>query len=121
MTSGTTRRKVGGADRLITIGPRRTSDVPARRPPRSEISLAPAAITSSGEVIVGLGYCSMAKNLRELVKVVSATKLRPGQSWFVGVVLDRKRRFDALRKLDDAAAEAAARSGVGDSKRRRGA
>jgi len=55
----------------------------------------------------------MAKNARELLKVMSATKLRPGQSWFVGVVLDRKGRADALRMLDDAAAEAAALSGVG--------
>jgi len=77
------------------------------------------AITSSGGVVVGLGYCSSAKSTRELVKLISATKLKPGQSWFAGVVLDDRRRADALRKLDDAAAEAAALSAVGDSKQKR--
>lgn len=76
------------------------------------------AISSSGDVVVGLGYCSMAKNVRGLLKLVSTTKLKPGQSWFVGVVLDPKRRDDALRRLDDAAAEAAAQSGVGDSRKK---
>jgi len=77
------------------------------------------AISSQGDVIVGLGYCSIAKNVRELLKVVSTTNLRPGQSWFVGVVLDRGRRGDALGRLDDAAAEAAALSGVGGSTTKR--
>ncbi|MBI3200099.1 MAG: hypothetical protein HYZ29_01070 [Myxococcales bacterium] len=72
------------------------------------------AITSSGEVVIGLGYCSSAKNLRELLKVISTTILKPGQKFFVGVSLDNRRRDDALRQLDDAAAEAAALSGVGD-------
>lgn len=99
--------------KLIEPNARRTSDVPARRRPRPPISIAPVAITSSGDVVVGLGYCSMAKNVRELLKVVSTTDLKPGQRWFVGVVLDQGRRADALRRLDDAAAEAAALSGVG--------
>jgi len=77
------------------------------------------AITSSGEVIVGLGYCSSAKTIQELLKVVSTTSLKPGQMFFVGVVLDDRRLADALRKLDDAAAEAAALSAVGDSKQKR--
>lgn len=66
-----------------------------------------------GEIVVGLGYCSMAKNVRELLKVVSTTKLKPGQMFFVGVVLDHRRRAEALRRLDDASAEIAAQSGVG--------
>ena len=77
------------------------------------------AITSSGEFVVGLGYCSIAKNVRELLKVISTTKLKPGQRWFAGVVLDRRRRADALRRIDDAAAEAAALSGVGGSTTKR--
>lgn len=72
-----------------------------------------------GEVVVGLGYCSTARTIRELLKVISTTSLKPGQRWFVGVVLDRKGRADALRRLDDAAAEAAALSGVGASSSKR--
>ena len=78
------------------------------------------AITSSGEFVVGLGYCSMAVNIGELLQVISTTNLKPGQSWFLGVVLDRRRRADALRRLDDAAAEVAALSGVSDSNRQKG-
>lgn len=77
------------------------------------------AISSQGEVIVGLGYCSMATNVQELLKVISTTKLRPGEGWFVGVVMDRGRRDDAVRRLDDAAAEGAALSGVGASSSKR--
>lgn len=76
------------------------------------------AVTSLGGIVVGLGYCSSARNLRELVKVVSTTSLKPGQKFFVGVVLDNQRRTDALRRLDDAAAEAAALSGVGASRKK---
>lgn len=70
-------------------------------------------------MIVGLGYCSSVKTIAELLKVISTTKLKPGQNFFVGVVLDKRRRADALRTLDDAAAEAAALSGVGASGSRR--
>lgn len=72
-------------------------------------------------MIIGLGYCSSAKTIQELLKVVSTTGLKPGQMLFVGVVPDHRRRADALKQLDDAAAEAAAQSGVGaaaDSKRK---
>lgn len=71
------------------------------------------AISSQGDVIIDLGYCSSAKTIQELLKVVSTTSLKPGQAFFVGVVLDQGRRDDALRRLDDGAAEAAALSGVG--------
>lgn len=77
------------------------------------------AITTSGSIVVGLGYCSSAKNIRELIKVISTTSLKPGQRWFVGVVLDHRRRADALRRLDDCVAEAAALSGVGASSSKR--
>ena len=77
------------------------------------------SITSSGEVVVGLGYSMDVRTVAELLKVVSTTKLKRGQSWFVGVVLDRGRRADAVRRLDDAAAEAAALSGVGGSTTKR--
>lgn len=66
-----------------------------------------------GEIVVGLGYCSSAANIRELAKLISTTSLKRGQKLFVGVVLDRRRRADALRRLDDAAAEVASLSGVG--------
>ncbi len=86
---------------------------------RSRISFAPICISNQGDVIVGLGYSSSAKNLRELLNVVSTTKLKPGQNFFVGVVLDKRRRDDALRRLDDAAAEAAALAGVGAPRKRK--
>lgn len=77
------------------------------------------ALSSQGELIVGLGYCSSAVNIRELVKFISkSTSLKPGQRFYVGVVLDRRRRADSLRRLDDAAAEAAAVSGVGAARKR---
>lgn len=57
------------------------------------------------------------RTVADLVKVISTIKLKRGQVFFVGVVLDHRRRADALRRLDDCAAEAAALSGVGGSKR----
>jgi hypothetical protein len=78
------------------------------------------AVTTSGSIIVGLGYCSSAKNTRELLKVISTTKLKRGRKFFVGVSLDKRRRADALRSLDDAAAEAAALFGVGAARKRQG-
>ncbi len=89
-------------------------------PRRLRISFAPIAISSQDDVIVGLGYCSSAQTIAELVKVISTTSLKPGQKFFVGVVLDKRRRADALRRLDDAAAEAAALSGVGAARKRKG-
>lgn len=77
------------------------------------------AISSQGDVIIGLGYCSSAKTIQELLKVISTTKLKPGQKWFVGVVLDDRSRASALRTLDDGAAEAAALSAVGGSTTKR--
>lgn len=77
------------------------------------------AISSQGDVIIGLGYCSSATTIQELLKVISTTSLKPGQRWFVGVVLDHHNRADALRRLDDAAAEAAAVSAVGGSTTKR--
>lgn len=60
------------------------------------------------------------RTVAEVIKVISTTSLKPGQKFFVGVVLDQGRRDDALRRLDDAAAEAAALSGVGASRKRKG-
>lgn len=60
------------------------------------------------------------RTVDDLIKVISTTNSKPGQSWFVGVVLDRRRRADALRRIDDAAAEAAALSGVGASRKKGG-
>lgn len=85
----------------------------------SRIDQSPMSITSSGEVVVGLGYSMDVRTVADLIKVISTTSLKPGQMFFVGVVLDDRRRADALRKLDDAAAEAAALSAVGDSKQKR--
>ena len=70
-----------------------------------------------GEVLVGLGYAMDVRTVAGLLKVVSTLKLMRGQRFYLGVVLDRRRRADALRRIDDAAAEAAALSGVGASKR----
>lgn len=66
-----------------------------------------------GEVVVGLGYSMDVRTVAEMVKVVLTLKLMRGQRLFLGVVLDECRRADAVRRLDDAAAEAAALSGVG--------
>ncbi|MCC6667212.1 MAG: hypothetical protein IT375_25930 [Polyangiaceae bacterium] len=77
------------------------------------------AISSQGDVIIDLGYCSSAKTIQALLKVVSTLKLMRGQRFYLGVVLDRRRRADALRRIDDAAAEAAALSGVGGSTTKR--
>lgn len=91
-------------------------------PRRLRISFAPIAISSQDDVIVGLGYCSSAQTIAELVKVISTTSLKPGQKFFVGVLLDKRRRDEALRQLDNAAAESASLSGVGASgSRRKGA
>lgn len=86
---------------------------------RSRISQSPMAITSHGQVVVGLGYSMDLRTVAALVNVISTTSLYPGQMFFIGVVLDRRHRDDALRRLEDAAAEAAALSGVGTSKQKR--
>lgn len=89
---------------------------------RSRIDQSSLAVTiPSGEIVVGLGYCSSASNIRELAEVISTTKLKPGQRWFVGVVLDKVGRADVVRRLDDGVAEAAAMSGVGTGSNRKGA
>lgn len=106
---------------LIRTGRNRTRLVPPRPRPRSSHRLdqSPLAVTTSGSIVVGLGYSMDVRTVADLIKVISTTTLKPGQSWFVGVVLDHRRRADALRRLDDGAAEAAAQSGVGASTTKR--
>jgi len=86
--------------------------------PRSRclVDQSPMAITSSGGIVVGLGYCYSAKTTQDVTKAIAAARLNPGQSWFVGVVLDNRGRADALHRLEDAAAEAAALSATKGTK-----
>lgn len=77
---------------------------------RSKVDDSPMAVTSSGGIVVGLGYCLSAKTTHDLTRVIATTRLTPGQRFFLGVALDDDGRADVLHRLDDAAAEAAALS-----------
>lgn len=81
----------------------------ARRSP-SRIDQSPIAITSSGGIVVGLGYCLSAKTTDDVSRAIATTRLNPGQRFFLGVALEDDGRDEVLRRLDDAAAEAAALS-----------
>ena len=71
------------------------------------------AVTSSGGIVVGLGYAMDLRTVAGAIKVISTTPLKRGERLFVGVVLDQRRRGDALRRLDDGASEACVWSAAG--------
>jgi hypothetical protein len=76
------------------------------------------AITSSGGIVVGLGYATDTRTVSEMIKIISTTPLKPGERLFVGVVLHGRHREEALVRIDDGAAEAAVWSGAGVRGRR---
>lgn len=79
------------------------------------LSQSPLAQTSDGQLVVGLGYAADVLTVEQIVEL-----LRDGSitgKVFIGVVLSGAKAVRAKKQLDDAAAEAAALSGVGASRK----
>lgn len=95
---------------------------PRRRSQRTHpiIDQAPLALSIHGDVIVGIGYCASAKTIAEAIEVLRTIKLAPDQRLYIGVLLGPRWQREALRRLDDASAEIAATSEVGQRRPRRG-
>jgi hypothetical protein len=93
---------------LILAPAERIPFVPRRFSNR--IDQSPLAVSSSGGIVIGLGYAHDLRSTEQLVEVLRSGKL--AGELFVGLLLTGRRRATALKHLDDASAEIAATSDV---------
>jgi hypothetical protein len=79
------------------------------RPSHRRIDQSPLAVTSSGGIVVGLGYTRDLNSTDEIIDLLRSGRLTG--TLFVGTVLSGSTAKAALKRFDDAAAEIAATSG----------